>query len=380
MSTRFPGIAALLCGALMMAGCSSEQEESVAGGEQEPAQQPETQAEQESAAPQAQQAASECEPEGELTYICGPQNAEDLLLLGDTGLVLASGMSRGDVTGHLYLIDPQDGSYSELIFGGRYNAELEETVFPNCPGPLNLSDFSIHGLSLNEYDPGHFDLYVTSHGEREAIEIFDLNMTGNEPFLSWRGCVPLPENTFANSVAILDDGGFVTTKMMDPSEGFGPINEGEITGLVYEWHPGEEVMEVPGTELSGANGIALSDDERYMYVSAMGTREIIKFDREADPVTKESVTLDIVPDNVRWTNEGRLITAGGNYVPPEECSGEDCSTGWSVVEVDPETMEATRVGGFGQDVSIQGVSTALLVGDNYWVGTFNGDRVAYFPR
>ncbi|MEX2365769.1 MAG: SMP-30/gluconolactonase/LRE family protein, partial [Pseudohongiellaceae bacterium] len=264
--------------------------------------------------------------------------------------------------------------------GGGFSAQLDSGAYPNCPGLINLSNYSIHGLSLREYESGKFDLYVTSHGAREAIEIFDLDVSGENPALQWQGCVLLPDNTFANSVAILEDGGFVTTKMMDPSVGFAAIGRGEITGLVYEWHPGGEVMEVAGTELSGANGITLSDDERYMYVAAFGSREIVKFDRSMTPVGKQSVAVDIVPDNIRWSEDGRLLTAGGNYVSPEECSGQGCATGWSVVAIDPDTLEVERVGGADQDVALQGVSTALQVGDNYWVGTFNGNRVGFFPR
>src|SRR5690606_22259719 len=120
---------------------------------------------------------------------------------------------------------------------------------------------------------------TTSHGEREAIEVYELSLAEVDPALTWKGCVVLPANTFSNSVARLDDGGFVTTKMMDPAEGFGLIASGGITGNVFEWHPGGEVVAVQGTDLSGANGIVLSDDERYMFVAAFGTREIVKFDR-----------------------------------------------------------------------------------------------------
>lgn len=374
MNRFISGIAAAGC--LLLAGCGED------AAEQEAASAAGTPADV-AATPAPDPVVSEaetCAAEEGITYLCGLQNAEDLLAVGDSGLLLASGMSRGNISGHLYLVDPEQETFRELIFGGGFSAELDAETYPQCQGILPLSNFSIHGLSLEENEPMRFDLYVTSHGSREAIEIFDLDMSGEEPALTWKGCVPLPENTFANSVAILDDGGFVTTKMMDPREGFAPINAGEISGLVYEWHPGGEVTAVEGTELSGANGIVLSEDDRYMYVAAMGSREVVKFDRTMNPISKESVTIDIVPDNIRWGEEGTLLAAGNNYAPPSECSGPDCSTGWSIVEVDADTLEARRVAGFGPDVSIQGVSSALLMDDEFWVGTFNGDRVGRFPR
>ncbi|MDT8398439.1 MAG: SMP-30/gluconolactonase/LRE family protein [Pseudomonadales bacterium] len=361
----------LLCGVLLAAGC---------GG-------PDSAPPPAANGPVAEEtvvAADSCADEGKLSYLCGLMNAEDILPLGDTALLLASGMSSGDITGHLYLINPNDDSWQELIFGGALSASLDSQAYPNCPGLLNLSQFSMHGLSLREYETNRFDLYVTSHGEREGIEIFDLDVSSAAPALSWKGCVvmPEPQNTFfINSVAILADGGFVTTKMMDPAGGgFAAVGAGEITGEVYEWHPGGPVSAVPGTELSGANGIVLSEDERFMYVAAFGGREVLKFDRSQNPPGKQSVAVDIAPDNIRWGVNGKLLTAGNNYVAPSTCSGQACASGWSVLEIDPETLTATRVGGADQTVAIQGVSTALEVDGNLWVGTFNGDRVAYFPK
>lgn len=323
-------------------------------------------------------AGNDCAGEQGLTYVCGPQGAEDLLLLGDTNWILASGMSGNGTPGHMYLIDAETGDYSELIHEGNFTQDHDMALFPACPGPLDLDSFSVHGLSIDEVSPGIYSIYTTSHGAREAIEVYELSLAETEPALAWKGCVVLPANTFANSVARLDDGGFVTTKMMDPAEGFGSLASGGITGNVYEWHPGGDVFAVEGTELSGANGIVLSEDERYMYVAAMGTREIIKFDRSLSPIGKEAVSVDISPDNIRWGEDGKLLVAGGNYVAPDVCTGQDCATGWTVIEVDAETLEVTPVGGADQNAALQGVSSALLVDGQMWVGSFNDDRVGWF--
>ena len=370
MNGRNLCLIALIIGLTFFAGCS-ETSDRVQVAEGETAN--------ESAAT-ADTADPDCEPEGDLRYICGLQNPEDLLLLGDTGSVLVSGMSGQDITGHIYLVNPQDDSSRVLFPGDNPEIALDRDAFPMCPGPLNVNNFSAHGLALREYADDRFQLYITSHGEREAIEVFDLDASGASASITWRGCVVLPENTFANSVAILSDGGFVTTKMMDPTVGFAAIGAGGITGNVYEWHPGGEVFMMEGTELSGANGIDVSPDDRFVYVAAFGTREVVRFDRSESPAAKQVVSVDITPDNIRWGDEGKLLTAGGNYVSPDECQGQGCATGWSIIEVDADTLAVTRVGGADQNVAIQGVSSALSVGDSFWVGTFNGDRVAYFPK
>jgi hypothetical protein len=367
---RILSVVALISGLMFFAACSDD-----SGSEQQAEAGPAT-----DSVATLEIVGSDCEPEGDLRYVCGLQNPEDLLLLGDTGSILVSGMSGEDITGHIYLVNPQDDSYEILFPGEDPTIALDSDAFPTCPGPLNVDKFSAHGLALSEYADNQFQLYITSHGEREAIEVFDLDASGASTSISWRGCVVLPENTFSNSVAILSDGGFVTTKMMDPTAGFASIGSGEITGNVYEWHPGGEVFMMEGTELSGANGIEVSSDDRFVYVAAFGTREIVRFDRSESPAVKAVVSVDITPDNIRWGDEGKLLTAGGNYVSPDECQGQDCATGWSVVELDAETLVPARVGGADQNVAIQGVSSALSVGDSFWVGTFNGDRVAYFPK
>ena len=339
---------------------------------------------------QAQQAAppSDCAPSGTLAYVCGPRNAEDIVALGDTGWLILSGMSaQGEApsaasSGRLYLVDAAAKTYETWFPGASVSVNHDTAMFEDCPGPLNVANFSAHGLALREVAADRYKLYITSHGEREAIEVFDVHTAAEKPAITWRGCVVLPERTSSNSVAILSDGGFVTTKMMDPTDpaGFAGILAGRISGNVYEWHPGGEVTAVPGTELSGANGIELSPDERWLYVAAIGSREVVRFDRTANPVTKESVTIDVRPDNLRWTDDGTLYTIGGNFVPPEQCASPPCATGWSVVEIDPDTLEATRVAGVDQNAALQGASTGLAVGGEIWIGTFRGDRVGYLPR
>lgn len=310
-----------------------------------------------------------CPSDAGISYICGLMNAEDLLMVGDTGMILTSGMANANTNGHMYLVNPLDDSWEELVGGPNYSARPDTATFPNCPGPMDVTNFSSHGLALRETAPNVFDLYITSHGAREAIEAFTLDMSEGVADLTWKGCVLLDDAIMHNSVAILGDGGFVTTQFMNWERGIGEVFA-EPNGGVIEWHPGSDPAVIPGTLLRGPNGIAASDDGRYIFVAAFGSRELVRFDRSSDPVTQSSVLLDIVLDNVRWGSPGKLLTAGGNAE----------GGGWSVVEVDAETLEAVTIGSFGDDIAMQGVSSALQVNDEIWVGTFNGDRIGYFTR
>ena len=113
--------------------------------------------------------------------------------------------------GHLYLVDPAARTQSELIHAATFKMEHDSRAYPGCPGPLNLQAFDTHGLSLTETSPRHFSLYTTSHGAREAIEIYDLDLRAAAPSLTWKGCVLLQQDRYHNSVARLADGGFITT-------------------------------------------------------------------------------------------------------------------------------------------------------------------------
>lgn len=316
--------------------------------------------------------AQDCSSEQGVSYLCGFVVPEDVEIAGSTGLVLASGHRA---PGHLYLIEPEGGTWSELIHSPSFRSQHDTDAFPECPGPLNLKAFDVHGLSVAETSPRQFSLYTTSHGEREAIEIYDLDLRRSEPVLTWKGCVMLEQEGYHNSVARLADGGFVATRMRDHSQRTSA--PGEITGHLMEWHPGGELQALAGTELSRPNGIDVSADERYIYTTA-ATREVIRFDRSTTPMGKQAVSTPISPDNVHWDRNGKLLSAGPKPADSATCANPPCRAGWMAIEIDPETLAITRLGGVDGTAAMQRASAAMRVGDEIWVGS-NEDRIARFP-
>jgi hypothetical protein len=92
------------------------------------------------------------------------------------------------------------------------------------------------------------------------------------------------------------------------------------------------------------------------------------------------VRVNIKPDNIHWSDDGMLYTIGDNYVPPEECKTTPCETGWSVLRINPETLEAKRITGVDQRATMQKVSVAIPVGNEMWIGTYAGDRIGYLTK
>ena len=95
-----------------------------------------------------------------------------------------------------------------------------------------------------------------------------------------------------------------------------------------------------------------------------------RFDLAQEPITKAAVSIESIPDNIRWGEPGKLLTAGGNI---------DFG-GWSVVEIDASELTAVKVGGMDGEAAMQGISSALQIGEKIWVGTYSGDRIGYFEK
>ena len=54
------------------------------------------------------QAQPSCAPTGDVSYVCGPKNPEDLVLVPGTQWIVSSGMAEG---AGFYLVDSRAGSF-----------------------------------------------------------------------------------------------------------------------------------------------------------------------------------------------------------------------------------------------------------------------------
>jgi hypothetical protein len=323
-----------------------------------------------------------CAPSGGLTFICGVQNPEDLVLVPNTRWMLASGMAPGS---GLHLVDTQAKTVRKLYAAGTANARHDKATFANCPGPLDPKQAVLHGLSLRPAAGGRYTVYATNHGGRESIEVFELDTSPAAPSAAWVGCVVLPAGMSANSVAAFTDGTVVATVLIVPGKTFEDALAGRVTGVVLQWKPGTPgFVPIPGTELSANNGIETSPDDREFYVASTPTKRIYAFSRAAPGKPLRFAQLkEVGPDNVRWTADNQLITAGmiddepACGGPPKKEEDIRCSRGYIVVTVDPKTMAATEIARGPRTPSFTGTAMAARVGNELWLGSFNADRLAY---
>jgi hypothetical protein len=323
-----------------------------------------------------------CVPSGGLTFICGVQNPEDLVPVPKSQWLIASGMAPGS---GLHLVDTRAKTVRNLYSAGVPSARADRARYANCPGPLDPKLAVLHGLSIRSAPGGRYTVYATNHGGRESIEVFELNTSGAAPTATWIGCVLMPTGMAANSVAAFSDGALVATVLFLPGKTFEDAFAQRNTGAVFLWTPGEKTFRMlPGTELSANNGIETSPDDREFFVVSTTTKRIIAYARDKPGAALRTAQLkEFSPDNVRWTADNRLITAGmiddepACGGPPKDEKGIRCARGYVAVSIDPRTMAATEIARGPATPAFTGTAIAMRVGDQLWLGSFNADRIAY---
>ena len=262
--------------------------------------------------------AQECAPEGDMEFVCGLNAVEDLIQVRDSSWLVGSGLGTPGRPGTLVLLDTADRQARVVYPSAESRVEHDSDRFESCPTPPDRNVFNAHGITLREHE-GQLELLVVNHGGREAVEFFRLETgAGGAPQgVTWLGCVTMPEDTYMNSLDSLPDGGFVAKLFYRPSQGgIGAVFDREITGGLLEWRPGEGVTPIPDTEVSGANGILLSDGGGVIHIAAWGTRELVRFEREGETVRRAvTVPVDFAPDNLRWTADGNILVAGQKFTP-----------------------------------------------------------------
>lgn len=331
-----------------------------------------------------------CQASGDYRFVCGLGNPEDLVLVPETHWIISSGMAPG---ASVYLIDSQKKSWSVLYPGETPIAKQDMARYGACPGSPDPNTFVTHGLNIRPGKDGHSTLYVVGHGGREAIEVFDVDASGEKPVLTWTGCVMMPDGMVANSVASLKDGSLLATVPLHPGKTIPDAMAGEVTGYVYSWSPGSAGFTlIEGTGLPYGNGIEVSEDGKEFYVASSGLFTVTAFSntRPARPL-RSTEPMEFVPDNLHRGENGKLVTAGlvaddpacGNVKGPERFDLEAfaaCPRPFVVKAIDPGLQESTDLARGPANPDFSNITMALTVNGEIWIGTFAGDRVAYRPE
>ncbi len=331
----------------------------------------------------------DCNASGPVRYICGLNGPEDLAAVPKTNWVIASAMSG---EGGLYLIDSKTAAVSRIFPAADTADRFDRKEYGACPGPLNPKQAVTHGLYLKPGKGSVHTLYAVHHGDRESIEVFELNAKPTPPTVTWIGCAVVPDPVGINSVAALPDGGFVLTNFdprQPPPPGGGrggglsqKLMAGEQNGEVWEWHAKSGWAKVPGSEAAGANGIEVSRDGKWLYVAQWGKQSFLRLSRGKTPVERQEIPLGFRTDNIRWAPDGKtLIVAGQGTMAAEPGAqrGRGPAQATVVVRVNPQTMTFEEILKQAPAPGLMAASVAVQVGDEFWVGSFLGNRLTRYP-
>lgn len=333
--------------------------------------------------------AATCPPQGELSFICGVEDAEDLAPLPGGDWMVASGMGRDKPHGALHLINLRTKAWRRWFPDAPLIARPDLAAFPDCQAPPDPTRFWSQGLSLRPTAPRRARLLVAGHGEREAIEVFDIDTRGAQPRFTWRGCLHMPGGLAANSVSSTPSGTVLASVLFLSGKTMADNVERRPTGAVYRRDPGDEAFrQIPGTALAGDNGLEATADGDGFFIAAWGLKSVLRFSLARPDTPPRIVALAFHPDNIHWNAAGQLVAAGMRADEPA-CGGPfraiggkvdlSCHRGYEVAAIDPVTLAVTSLASGPANAAFSNASTGLIVGDTLWLGSFRADRLAYRP-
>jgi hypothetical protein len=322
-----------------------------------------------------------------LRFVCGAEHPEDLAHIPATPWLIASGFSDG---AGLKLVDTRNDTLRRWYTRSPQQVKPDIEAYPDCPAAPDPAVFNAHGISLRPAEQGSYTLYVVNHGGRESIEIFTVDARVPVPDLTWKGCAMLPAGMAANSVAAFRDGTILATVLTTPGTSIADFVAGKKTGVVLARKPRARAFEpLRGTELPGNNGLETSRDDKEFYVVAFGWHALVVFSR-ADPhkPLRQAVAPGFMPDNIHWDGD-RLIAAGMQLDEPA-CGGRRkiingraddmrCHRGYTVAQLDPVTLQFNILAYSEPNPDFNGVSVAVVVAGELWIGSYQADRVAHRP-
>lgn len=325
---------------------------------------------------------SDCQADERASYICDVRNVEDLVAIRNTSWVLAGRLTDPPTEGGFYLIDVRTGAARPAVPNFK---QPQAAIYSECPGAPGKDEFAAHGLAIRYGTGPKHELYAVNHNGRHSIEIFDLDVSASQPALIWKGCVVVPAAVMPNSVAPLSAGGFVVTSFgirTDPQT-YQKAMVGGVSGFVARWAPGAGWSEVPGTQFSADNGVAVSEDGKRMFVTGWGDSKLHVITLDDIPYTHQVLDLGAIhPDNIRAVDDGTLLIAGQAAAPAEILACVDrpsCEVGFKVIAVDPVSLSIRPLLDEPGSAAFGGASAAIQVGNELWLGTFSGSRIARYP-
>ncbi|MBL8631553.1 MAG: hypothetical protein JNM81_18100 [Rhodospirillaceae bacterium] len=208
----------------------------------------------------------------------------------------------------------------------------------------------------------------------------------------WAGCVPVPSAYFLNDVAIGPRGGLFATHMYSRDDSWpafvrrAKLFLGVNTGSAVMWDVEKGWREVPHTEGSFPNGIAVDPTGSVLFVAYTYNSNVARVDLLSN--VRTDIAVPLRPDNLTWakddvTKADLLVVAGGTglrMISTWNCETQKpaCIFPFAVAAVNSTSLDVQTLYATDRQ-AIPGASVAVKLGQTLYLGTAFGDRVTMVP-
>jgi hypothetical protein len=311
--------------------------------------------------------------------LCGVDRPEDLATVDGSRWLVVSNASAAEP---LLLLDLRGGS--------KVPAKLDPDSRPHAgdPGCTTPPTRLVAGGNDLKRVNGSLRLAVlnrSSTGER--IEL--LSLRERDGRTRWLGCVEVPARYAINDVALGPDGAIYASHMFERPASAADATalrreflERKPTGFAIAWRADTGWKELPGTELSFANGIAVSRDGKWLAVSGTYSQALVMLPVGGGPARR--VALPLQPDNLSPVGPASFLVAGHTGVP---VTGVDACRAPNPVPCGfPFAVARVKADGSAEVVythdgaAIPGASVAVQHGQFLYLGSAFGDRITIRQR
>ena len=119
-------------------------------------------------------------------------------------------------------------------------------------------------------------------------------------------------------------------------------------------------------------------------VGAADRETVVRLALNGTPGRRAVIKTGFHTDNLRWGSDGFLYACGqrdsvANLWACAPNTKQRCTGPFSVLRIDPVTLQSREVLRHPGGPTFGAASTALRIGHEYWLGTPHGDRIAIAP-
>ena len=243
---------------------------------------------------------------------------------------------------------------------------------PGAPDAAFKAKFLTHGLYLQEGRNSVHKLYVVVHGGREAVEVFELDARPQTPTLTWIGCAVAPDPIGLNSVRALARRRLHRHELPAAQPADGGASEGRgRTASCGNGTPRAAGRRCRAARRPAPTGSRCPRTAKTLYVAAWGSQSFFRLSRGgAKPERRGSAAR--IPRRQHPLGARRVDSRRGSGRHRAELHDADREDRSEDAEGDAKWSTTRPVGPFSAG------TVAVEIGNDYWVGSFRGDRIAVF--